>query len=203
MIYILDLEASSLGDRSFPIEIAWVDQEERGEQHLVRPASAWLNADGTPLDWDSESERLHGISFGMLLEVGAPHVQVVRRVAEMLGAPTAMVYSDAPQADGTWIGRLLLTASIAVPVGIIDVTHLYRHSCLPLRRLLPAAGVARERAQQRIANLTKEIIAAAEEAEHVVPGIRHRALPDAQRLWRTWRGVRQAVARHVSDESLR
>jgi hypothetical protein len=51
--------------------------------------------------------------------------------------------------------------------------------------ILPAGGVA------------------AEEAENVAPGPRHRTLPDAQRLWRTSRAVQQAVARHVGDETPR
>jgi hypothetical protein len=200
MISFLDCEASSLRDASFPIEVAWVDQHGHGEQHLIRPAPAWLDSNGCPKDWSPEAERLHGLAFDHLLEHGAMHTVVASRVAECLGAPDVQVYSDAPTADGTWIGRVLLVAGLATPVPVLDIQQLYRQSCRRLLGLLPAGGVARQRAEQRIGNLSKEIIEAAEEAEHVAPGPRHRALPDAQRLWRTWRAVEQAVVRHGGDE---
>lgn len=198
VIYILDLEASSLGDTSFPIEIAWIDHEGRGEQHLIRPAPAWLGADGKPLDWDPEAEKLHGIHFVMLIEQGIPLEDVACRAAEVLGEPGAEIYSDAPGPDGYWVGRLLLAARVYLPVPVRDVRRLYGAACRDLRQLVPTCGATRDRAQQRIANLAREIVDRAEEAEHVRPGIRHRALADAQALWRTWKAIEASVTGHLA-----
>jgi hypothetical protein len=203
MIFFLDCEASSLGDTSFPIEVAWVDWHGHGEQHLIRPAPVWLDSDGRFKDWSAGAERLHGLALGHLLEHGIVHIVVASRVAECLGAPDVQVYSDEPTADGVGIGRVLLVAGFAIPVSVLDIRQSYLQNCRRLRGLLPASGVTRQQAEQQIGNVSKEIIEAAEEAEHVAPGPRHRALPDVQRLWRTSRAVQQAVARHVGDETPR
>jgi hypothetical protein len=198
LIFILDCEATSLGDKSFPIEIAWLDKDGQSELHLIRPADAWLDANSTPRDWDPESERAHGISFAMLLEQGTPFQDVARRVAEILGAPGAEIYSDAADLDGHWVGRLLTAADRLVPVPVQDIRHLYSTACRDLRRLLPVSRTRLERAEQQIANLAREIVDRAEEVEHVRAGPRHRALPDALRLWRTWKAIEAAVAGHLA-----
>jgi hypothetical protein len=53
MKVFLDFEASSLSDRSYPVEVAWVFQDGRSESHLIRPATEWT-------DWDDEAEAIHG-----------------------------------------------------------------------------------------------------------------------------------------------
>ena len=84
MKFFLDVEASSLADGSFPIEVAWVDETGQGEHYLIRPAPRWLDGAGFPLAWNVGSERLHGISFATLLVEGISHVRVAKRVAQVL-----------------------------------------------------------------------------------------------------------------------
>ena len=42
MLVFLDFEASSLGKRSYPIEVGWVFEDGRSEAHLIRPAPGTL-----------------------------------------------------------------------------------------------------------------------------------------------------------------
>lgn len=58
MPYFLDCEASSLSHKSYPIEIAWSDQQGNIESHLI-------NTNKYPedyTDWESEAEKTHGLS---------------------------------------------------------------------------------------------------------------------------------------------
>jgi hypothetical protein len=45
MIYFLDIEASSLDHDGFPIEVAWIDENGKGEAYFIRPADHWLDED--------------------------------------------------------------------------------------------------------------------------------------------------------------
>lgn len=49
MLVFLDFEASSLSKQSYPIEVAWVFEDGRSEEYLIRPAPIWT-------DWDSAAE---------------------------------------------------------------------------------------------------------------------------------------------------
>jgi hypothetical protein len=204
MIRFVDFEASSLRQGSFPIEVAWVDENGLGESCLIRPADEWLNpADGL-LEWSPASERIHGITLATLLEHGAPHGDVALRVAEALAPSHVMACSDSPAFDGHWLQMLLAASGIRRRVKLVDVNHLYGMACRPLRKLLPMGdGPAWDRAEQRIRNLAKEIVDAAQEAEHVRQRVRHRALPDAESLWLTWRAVQENVAQWVAEEGAR
>jgi len=63
----LDIEASSLNDASYPIEIAWSDEKGNIESHLINPYAIeeWT-------DWDFYAEhKIHGLSRFMCRELGA------------------------------------------------------------------------------------------------------------------------------------
>lgn len=46
MRYFLDLEASSLSDNGYPIEVAWVDEFGHAEEYLIHPVEEWLARKG-------------------------------------------------------------------------------------------------------------------------------------------------------------
>jgi hypothetical protein len=48
--------------------------------------------------------------------------------------------------------------------------------------------------------MAREIVAIAEEAEHLRPRVQHRALPDAESRWRIWRTIKDKVARRLAEE---
>jgi len=65
----LDIEASSLSNSSYPIEIAWSDENENIESYLINPEliEEWT-------DWDFYSEHeIHGISRAMCSEKRIHH----------------------------------------------------------------------------------------------------------------------------------
>lgn len=201
MIYFLDFEASSLMKGSFPVEVAWVDEDGQAESHLIRPAPEWLTLDDGRPEWSPESERLHGIPFADLLADGVDHGRVARRAEEVLGRLQAMAFSDNPRSDGHWLDMLLRAGGVRRSVPVTDVRLLYGWACRPLRDLLPLGdGPGRERAEERIHNMAAEIIARAEETESLRPRVHHRAVPDAESLWRTWKAVQAAVAEWLARD---
>lgn len=193
-LLFVDLEASSLLPGGFPIEIAWVDQDGQGESFLIKPQPDWT-------EWSHASQGVHGIALERLIDEGVPAPRVARRVADVLAARGAIACSDAPAYDGQWLATLLETLERPPTVRLRSVHEIYGLACRPLLGLLPRGdGWARERAEQRVRNMAQDIVARAEEVEAVRPRERHRALPDAESLWRNWRAVEEEVARRLAEE---
>lgn len=178
MLVFMDFEASSLGKRSFPVEVAWVFEDGRSEAHLIRPAPGWQ-------DWDAGSERIHGLSRAVLERDGAPHDMVARRMIDALTGHDLL--ASAPSWDGKWLSVLLRAAGLP------------RHS-LRLRDT--------EEAQRAVAaGLLADVVPAAQlaaEVEDVIvrTGVRdrqgqpaHRALADAEEERQRWIAVRAEAAR--------
>ena len=105
-IAFIDLEASSLGPHSWPIEVGWCFLDGEPEAHLIRPATVWPRE-----AWTDRAEGLHGISLEMVETQGKPIRQVCDRLNEALGA--AQVFSDAPDWDGFWLYRLFSIVGIS------------------------------------------------------------------------------------------
>jgi hypothetical protein len=196
-IVFLDFEASSLLPGSFPIEVAWVDESGQGESYLIRPAPGWLDEAGGNPGWSRESEDVHGIPLATLIAEGKPHELVAARAARVLGAAT-VVCSDMPVSDVSWLRTLFDAADIQTQVTVVDVNEVYVRACYPLLRLLPPVGdVARPEAERRVRGLASQIMANAENQESLRPRVQHRALPDAESLWRTWRAIGDEARRRA------
>jgi hypothetical protein len=193
MQLFLDIEASSLHLGSHPIEVAWVREDGQSEAYLIRPAPEWD-------DWSPESQRVHGISREMLARDGKPHGWVAQRASDALRGVT--VLSDAPGFDAAWLGRLLEAAGLP-RIPMLPVQQAYGAACRPLLARVPpeddtlAGRVRRERALVEVRTLAGRIVMAAEQEAEMRSGARHRALPDAEHLWRVWSGVRRRVAKEV------
>ena len=198
----LDFEASSLMQGSFPIEVAWVNESGQGEAYLIRPAPCWLDeALGHP-GWSRESQAIHGIKLATLMSAGVSHERVASRAARILAAPNVVVCSDAPEFDSFWLRTLFSAAGLPTKVAIEDVADVYVRACLPLLRLLPPAeDAARPEAELRVRGIASEIIANAEHQESLRPRTQHRALPDAESLWRAWRTICSEVDRRLPDHT--
>lgn len=129
---------------------------------------------------------------------------MARRAAEVLAVAGNIVCSDAPGHDGAWMEALLAEGGQQRTVRLIDVRQLYGFACGPLLDGLASLhGAERERAEARVRDLAREIVAEAEHAEAMRPRTRHRALPDAEGLRWKWMRVREAVARHMAGEDPR
>ena len=82
----------------------------------------------------------------------------------------------------------------------LQPTLAYGWACRPLLDSLAGLDVAdRERVEQAVRCTAMGVIARAQEAEALRPRICHRALADAESLWRTWRAIQEAVARHMAE----
>lgn len=182
MIVFLDFEASSLGDDSYPIEVAWAAEDGSSEQHLIRPATVWT-------DWDATAQRVHGITREKLLAEGQPHEAVARRALEAL-APHD-VYVTAPSWDGKWMSVLLRSAGLprhALRLKDADEAHL--------RAAMTAIGSALPGGEATGAALW--LIAEARRQTTAQPPA-HRALADAEAELAVWREVRRLAARFAED----
>lgn len=179
MIVFLDFEASSLSERSYPIEAGWVFEDGRGESRLIRPAPRWT-------DWDAQAEAIHGIPRAMLLSDGLPHEEVAREMVAVLAGHD--LCASAPSWDGKWLGALLRAADLP------------RHSL----RLRGTDAVVMESAMAILAEVVDDA-ALADTAESLmtIADLReqapaHRALADAEAERQRWLAVCDAARAHVA-----
>jgi len=201
MIYFLDFEASSLLPGSFPVEVAWINQDGLGESYLIHPTQEWL-ANGCP-NWSLDSERIHGLSVEFLLAEGKPIGEVAARAAAALSAPDATVYSNAPTYDGGWLDTLLAIGGRGELIQVRDVQEAFGEACRPLHASIDhLPDLRRERMTEHVRALASLTVSRAVEAEALRPRTRHRALPDADSLWRAWRAIGEAVTRTLAKTDL-
>ena len=153
----VDLEASGLGEDSWPIEIgfAWIEGGRvRWASKLIRPEPGWPRS-----AWSSESAVVHGITMTELHRA-EDAADVARWAAAVMG--NRVVVSDAPSYDGVWLDRLLAAAGLVErpPLRDFDVLVSRRHRWPELERVYA-------------------------ELDATPPP--HRAGPDAARLAAAWR----------------
>lgn len=130
VIIFLDVEASSLGIRGYPIEVGWAivgdDQILSVENHLIQPTRAWLES----WEWNDASAKIHKITLPELKQNGKTIDAVCRRLVDQLAG--AVVHTDNPTCDGRWLGALfaawqghnLIVPMSALPMRIHDAALL-------------------------------------------------------------------------------
>jgi hypothetical protein len=172
MLVFLDFEASSLAKASYPIEVAWVFEDGASESHLIRPAPGWT-------DWDPRAAAVHGIPLAELVADGTPHDAVARRMVAALAGHD--LRASAPSWDGKWLSTLLRAAGLP--------RHALRLRDTEAAWADTAAAILAEREDGTAPpTVVAEIVAAVRAARAAEPP-GHRALEDARREWRSWRGV--------------
>lgn len=100
---ILDMEASGLGRRSYPIEVGVVLADGRSYCSLIQPESDWTH-------WDESAQTLHGITREVLHQHGRPALEVAQTLNAFLQG--LVVYSDGWANDYTWLGLLFDAAGL-------------------------------------------------------------------------------------------
>lgn len=180
MLVFLDFEASSLGKRSYPIEVGWVFEDGRSESHLIRPAEKWT-------DWDQQAEAIHRISRIHLLAKGSPHDVVAQRMIEVLSGHDLL--ASAPSWDGKWMSALLRAAGLPRhSLRLRDSDDAHRESAMAI--LAPLIS------PDQLEDAVAEILAPSQvRVPHQQPA--HRALADAEEERARWLAV-QAAARHMA-----
>lgn len=167
-VLALDIEASGIGDATFPTEIALADTATGTVRSwLIRSADAWLDGlDTGEWIWDPEAEATHGITLDTLLAEGQPVEDVCAELDEAVG--DALVVSADRDADTAWV--LTLYAAVRRrPRWAVECWW---------EQAREAAGVGWP--GQGIPP-SPEVEAALAEARRRVP-TEHRAVPDAERL---------------------
>ena len=179
LVVFSDFEASSLGRKGFPIEVAWVFETGEEETHLIRPAEGWT-------EWAASAEAAHRIPRDLLDREGKPAAEVARRALEALSGHR--LYASAPSWDGQWLSRLLRAGGLPRHALRLRDTEEARAKAVAVA--LEAAGVPPE-ARQRLANPILE--EAQRRAKDAQPA--HRALDDARRERDVWLDVRDRAAK--------
>ncbi len=122
-IVFIDVEASGLCEKSWPIEIGWGFVDESPHAVLIKPDGEWPHS-----AWDKEAEALHGLTIPQLERDGADP----RDVCHLLNASLsgAMVYSDALDWDGFWLYRLYTAGGVKPEFDLSDFADLMRQFAL-------------------------------------------------------------------------
>lgn len=176
MLVFLDFEASSLSDRSYPIEVGWVFEDGGRESHLIRPAPEWT-------EWDPAAEAVHRIPRELLLTQGSSHDQVARRMVEVLSGHD--LCASAPSWDGKWLSALLRAAGLPrralrlrdTDEALKDTARAILAPVLPLQRFESAVG--------ELVTLT--------DLRQIDDRPAHRALADAEQERERWLRLRSAA----------
>jgi hypothetical protein len=177
----IDFEASSLGRRGYPIEVAWVFENGASETFLISPIAKWT-------DWDPASEAIHGITRDHLAASGVPADIAARRLLDDMEGQE--VFSSAPSWDGKWLSALLRAGGL--PRHAIRITDtdaaLLELAAAVIAPVLPSSDVHRA---------TRKIIASASE-RFVDRTPTHRALPDAMHERERWLTVSEMAHAYAS-----
>ncbi|MGE0408349.1 MAG: hypothetical protein AB7P23_03700 [Amphiplicatus sp.] len=115
----LDIEASGLGSRSWPVEAGWAFAEGGVSSTLIRPDPSWSDD-----AWEEAAERLHGLDRARLEREGRRARDVCAEMNEAL--KDADVYSDAPDWDGFWLFRLFSACGVKQAFALKDYARLMR-----------------------------------------------------------------------------
>jgi hypothetical protein len=177
-VVFLDFEASSLGKRGFPVEVAWVFETGEAESHLIRPAPDWT-------EWSAEAEAVHGIARARLQAEGRPAAEVARRALEVLSGHR--LFASAPSWDGQWLSRLLRGGGL--PRHALRLRDTEEARAEAAAAALAAAALPAEERARTLAAILEEV---ARRAAAATP--EHRALGDARRELALWREARRMAA---------
>ena len=171
----LDFEASSLGRKGFPIEVAWVFETGEEEAHLIRPADDWT-------EWDASAEAVHRIPRDLLDREGKPAAEVAQRMLEALSGHR--LYASAPSWDGQWLSRLLRAGGL--PRHALRLRDTEEARAEAVAAALEAAGVVLGERQRLAGPILDEAQRHAKDSQPA-----HRALEDARRERDIWLDVRR------------
>ena len=139
-IAFIDLEASGLSARSWPIEVGWCFADGGVQTFLIKPASEWsLN------DWSAQAQSLHGIPHETLLKEGIEAGEACDKLNASLGGK--IIYSDAPDWDGFWLYRLFQAGKKRQRFIVSDFASLLRD--VPPEHIGPMVTAAELRAPRR------------------------------------------------------
>lgn len=110
----IDIEASGLGDNSFPLEIGWTKDGIDIHEFFIKPHVSWDIE-----EWDPNAENLHGISKDFILENGINSIDIALIMNEHLSGYTLL--SDSHLNDIKWINKLFVSNEIKREFKIVSI----------------------------------------------------------------------------------
>jgi len=165
----LDIEASSLSNASYPIEIAWSDEKGNIESYLISPnlIEEWT-------DWDFYAEhKIHGISRAMCSEKGIHPEKMCALMSQSIKAGES-IYADGGQFDENWIDVLYGAGST---LGYAQFIVIHSDTVmLPLLEQVEFDEATRLKLYERLKMKARKIVKA-----------EHRAKVDVQYLIELWK----------------
>jgi hypothetical protein len=162
-----DLEASSLAEHSYPVELGVALPRQTGpdaweielRSWLVRPTTAWL-AEGDA--WSSTAEAIHGLSLERLLAEGLPPAEVAAALDAALAGPLLVSDTGEHGFDRLWLDRLADAAGEPWRSRGWPLSPLRSHELIACRAR--AAGISGQRSVMLLQGLPEATHAAAEDA---------------------------------------
>lgn len=181
MLVFLDFEASSLGKKSYPIEVGWMFEDGRAQDFLIRPAPAWT-------DWDAKAAAIHGIARDDLFTKGTPHDVVAQTMIDTLSGHDLL--ASAPSWDSKWLSALLRAAGHPRhTLRLRDSDDAHRDAATSI--LTPHV------APERLASEVDALLTLTEFRVSEPPA--HRALADAEAERQRWIAVRDAASARAAE----
>lgn len=146
-VICIDFEASGLGPRSYPIEVAWkCGFTGENDSFLINPESGY-----NWVDWDITAEEMHHLTIDELLSDGVSVRDACRRLNKRLNGKT--VTSDAFDFDYFWMRRLYESAKMKPTFDMQGVDKVLDGPQLIQYRLIANAQVRNHRAMDDVDDL--------------------------------------------------
>ncbi len=160
-LIVLDFEASSLSEKSYPIEVGVAvalaaDGPIYVWSSLIRPDRSWSFGE----DWDPAAEGVHNIP-AELLATGQSPSEVATALNAIIG-PVGPAYCDGGYYDGFWLERLYKAARVEPKFSLWDMSRLFLLDRMLFRRFgaILAEGMAPHRAGADAARLCAALLRA-------------------------------------------
>ena len=150
-IICLDIEASGLGTRSYPIEIAWKQLDGMDEDDFLIDPRTGYNWN----DWDDNAANVHGLTQAELYEEGISAKEAATRLNQRLKGK--QVYSDAFEFDYFWISRLFDAAMVRPQFRLLGLEELLNEDDLELYQQLSTQSPRLHRAMPDVEDLIRSI----------------------------------------------
>lgn len=153
---IIDFEASSLDENSYPIEVGLAIVRKgmlSSWSSLICPTTEWRSRDA----WSRSSERVHRISREMLADGPSP-----AEVASALVQQTAglnILHCDGDQYDQHWLDELVRAACVVPNFRLAEVTLLVKTSFQERFATLMAEGKPPHRAGGDARRIAETVLA--------------------------------------------
>lgn len=157
---VIDFEASSLNDGSYPIEFGYCDLDMNSGGFLIKPQPEWT-------DWHPDAASAHGIPRDLLFAIGIPAREAAERINYMTDGGQVFL-CDGGASDQRWYEVLFRATDIGPEIMTLRDFDL---------RLSTAVGFVRSQAEN-----VRELGLLVEMRETGILKSPHRAEPDARVL---------------------